>query len=349
MKRKMKQLLSVLLAVLLLAVQTTVSFGAEGAEDVSEKNIQSWTGWIVDRDCVGADVVKHSKGCDLMGVNSNPPDSCYGSGLGLAVYVPGKAVTEYKSNTYPDYLVFDEEGREIAKNFLYSLPSDWIRNLSVKVTGYVVEKIPANDNESRVPETDVSKVSKYLKGIHVISIETASIDGLSTNALPSPNLVINADSPKASPPAVSSMGSMTNHSSGTESTSAGTSSATAAHGTDTGIKVLLNGKELQFDVPPTVVHGKTLFPLRKITESLGAKVEWDNASKTVTVVKGEITVKLKEGQNSYSVNGSRKTSDTAFSAVRGRLLVPQAVLEESLGAVIHFDSTKKTYSIEGGK
>lgn len=42
------------------------------------------------------------------------------------------------------------------------------------------------------------------------------------------------------------------------------------------ITVLLDKTELTFDVPPQKINGRTMVPLRKIFESLGAEVTWDN-------------------------------------------------------------------------
>lgn len=38
--------------------------------------------------------------------------------------------------------------------------------------------------------------------------------------------------------------------------------------------VTLNGETLQFDIPPTVENGRTLVPMRAISEALGASVIW---------------------------------------------------------------------------
>ena len=151
------------------------SAGAEGV-----KEIRTWTGWIFDRDCVGISPVKHTKACNLMG-------SCYDSGLGIFEYVPGKAFDSYTA--VETFLCFDGASKELAVAFLKALPVDWKNNITVTVTGYAVNNIPAAADEALVPETDLSRVDHYLNGIHITSIEAAYIDGLSTNPLPEPNVV----------------------------------------------------------------------------------------------------------------------------------------------------------------
>jgi hypothetical protein len=44
------------------------------------------------------------------------------------------------------------------------------------------------------------------------------------------------------------------------------------------VKVLVNGKEVQSDIPAIMVNGRTMVPLRFVSEALGAKVTWDEAN-----------------------------------------------------------------------
>ncbi len=52
------------------------------------------------------------------------------------------------------------------------------------------------------------------------------------------------------------------------------------------IKLIVNGKEIQCDVPPQIVDGRTMVPARFLAEALGAKVEWDAANNAVIVTGG---------------------------------------------------------------
>ncbi|RJQ07583.1 MAG: copper amine oxidase N-terminal domain-containing protein [Bacillota bacterium] len=49
------------------------------------------------------------------------------------------------------------------------------------------------------------------------------------------------------------------------------------------VRVLIDGKELVNDVPAINFHGRTLVPLRVISEYLGAEVGWDQETYTATV------------------------------------------------------------------
>lgn len=45
----------------------------------------------------------------------------------------------------------------------------------------------------------------------------------------------------------------------------------------------VNNRAVELDVPAQIVNGRTLVPLRFVSESLGAKVNWDGANKIVTI------------------------------------------------------------------
>ncbi len=45
----------------------------------------------------------------------------------------------------------------------------------------------------------------------------------------------------------------------------------------------VNGKKVELDVPPQIVKGRTVVPLRFVTEALGCDVKWDGKTKTITI------------------------------------------------------------------
>ena len=47
---------------------------------------------------------------------------------------------------------------------------------------------------------------------------------------------------------------------------------------------VVNGKEVVLDAAPFIVNGRTLVPIRFISETFGAEVVWDGVTKTVTIV-----------------------------------------------------------------
>ncbi len=50
-------------------------------------------------------------------------------------------------------------------------------------------------------------------------------------------------------------------------------------------KMFINEKEVTLDVPAKIVGDRTVVPLRAISEGMSSKVDWDGATRTVTVTK----------------------------------------------------------------
>jgi alpha-tubulin suppressor-like RCC1 family protein len=112
------------------------------------------------------------------------------------------------------------------------------------------------------------------------------------------------------------------------------------------IKVDLNGNELVFDQPPVLINNRTMVPLRKIFEALGATINWDQATSTVTATKGEIVVKLTIGSNIGYVNGKEVSLDAAAVVLNARTLVPVRFIGSSFGAKVTWDEITKSVVIK---
>ncbi|SNX54231.1 stalk domain-containing protein [Thermoanaerobacterium sp. RBIITD] len=56
-----------------------------------------------------------------------------------------------------------------------------------------------------------------------------------------------------------------------------------AYAQSNSIKIVVNGNTISTDVPPLVENGRTLVPLRAISEALGVPIKWDGTTSTVYV------------------------------------------------------------------
>jgi len=111
------------------------------------------------------------------------------------------------------------------------------------------------------------------------------------------------------------------------------------------ITVKLNGTYLNFDEPPITEDYRTLVPLRGIFEELGAKVEWDNDTETVTATKGDTAISLQIGSNVLVKNGEAIKLDVPAKLVGARTLVPVRAVSEGLGAKVEWDEGTQTVVI----
>ena len=114
---------------------------------------------------------------------------------------------------------------------------------------------------------------------------------------------------------------------------------------DGGIRVTLNGETLTFDVPPQLIDNRTMVPLRKIFEAMGAVVDWNNDSQTVTATKGNERVIATINSKNVYISGDTKTLDVPPMVVDGRTLVPVRFVAESFGANVTWDEGTRTVII----
>jgi len=114
------------------------------------------------------------------------------------------------------------------------------------------------------------------------------------------------------------------------------------------VSVLVNGKEVHFpdQVPYINQDSRTMVPVRFISESLGAKVSWDNDNRMVIIEKGEDIIKLKIGENKADVNGKTVSFDTSAVLQNDRTMVPVRFISEALGAKVGWNQENKTVEIE---
>lgn len=104
-----------------------------------------------------------------------------------------------------------------------------------------------------------------------------------------------------------------------------------------GLKVFVNGRVPKFDVPPVIKAGRTLIPVRAITEGLGAEVSFNPETRQVTVTKGDTEVVLTLGETVALVNGEPVEMDTKPGVISNRTFVPLRFLNEIFGAKVEYD------------
>ena len=112
------------------------------------------------------------------------------------------------------------------------------------------------------------------------------------------------------------------------------------------IQVEVNGSYLTMDVPPAVINGRTLVPLRAIFEVLGASVSWNQATRTVVGSKGDTNITLIINNRQARVNGQNIMMDVPGTIVDGRTMVPARFIAESLGKHVEWDDTHRVVIIK---
>jgi|GEM_PF-5225197 len=104
--------------------------------------------------------------------------------------------------------------------------------------------------------------------------------------------------------------------------------------------VYLNGALLKFDDQPAVIqNGRTLVPLRKIFESLGATVNYDPYTKRIDAYRDSTDIQLTVGSKKALVNGRSVTIDVPANTINGRTLVPLRFISEAMDCVVDWDAS----------
>lgn len=111
------------------------------------------------------------------------------------------------------------------------------------------------------------------------------------------------------------------------------------------ISVILNDSKLEFDQPPVTHNYRTMVPIRKIVEALGAEVSWNNDTETASITKGSINVKITIGNSTIYSNGREIITDTPAMILNDRTLVPVRFISEIFGCAVDWNEESKTVSI----
>lgn len=113
------------------------------------------------------------------------------------------------------------------------------------------------------------------------------------------------------------------------------------------LKVRFRGREVKWDAPPVIKEGRTLVPVRALSEGLGADVNWDANTKTVTIAKDDTVIVLKLDSSVITVNGKEMTLDVPAQLVSNRTFVPIRFITEALNQKVIYNEESNEVDIEG--
>ena len=111
------------------------------------------------------------------------------------------------------------------------------------------------------------------------------------------------------------------------------------------ISVVLNGNEISFEQPPYIENGATRVPMRKIFESLGATVDYNADTKTITAKKDNTVIELVTGASTAKIDGKETPLTASVENKNGSTMVPLRFVSEALGADVLWDGENKIITI----
>ena len=95
--------------------------------------------------------------------------------------------------------------------------------------------------------------------------------------------------------------------------------------------------DVDLAVVPFTENGRTLIPLRFVSEALGGEIEWDEVSQTIDIEFPAKKIFFRVGENIMYDNGTKVELETAPKIYNSRTLVPIRALAEALGKRVSFE------------
>ena len=103
--------------------------------------------------------------------------------------------------------------------------------------------------------------------------------------------------------------------------------------------VNVDNEAVIYDVAPVIRNDRTLVPIRIITETLGGKVDWNGATK-------EVTLSINDKEIKMTIGKTLEKYGVAPVIIDGRTFVPVRFVADELGATVAWDDATKTVTIK---
>ena len=102
--------------------------------------------------------------------------------------------------------------------------------------------------------------------------------------------------------------------------------------------VNVDNEAVIYDAAPVIRNDRTLVPIRIVTETLGGKVDWNGATK-------EVTLNIDGKEIKMTIGKTLEKYGVAPVIIDGRTFVPVRFVADELGATVAWDDATKTVTI----
>jgi len=114
-------------------------------------------------------------------------------------------------------------------------------------------------------------------------------------------------------------------------------------------RVLVNGNPLESDLPPVIIEGRILIPVRAVSVALDADVVWDAVYNTITITRDDIEVILVIDEDGITVNGEPFSMDVPAQIFANRTFVPLRFIAIALGDDVEWNALAGEAYIRRGR
>jgi len=108
----------------------------------------------------------------------------------------------------------------------------------------------------------------------------------------------------------------------------------------------VDGKSTTLEQGAVIKNGRTLVPLRFITEAMGATVAWDAATRTANITLADNKIALTIDKATAKVNDYDVALDAPATIINGKTVVPVRFVAESMGATTAWNATLKKVTVQ---
>jgi alpha-tubulin suppressor-like RCC1 family protein len=113
-------------------------------------------------------------------------------------------------------------------------------------------------------------------------------------------------------------------------------------------EVIIDGKIMDSYEKTLIKDGRTLAPVRALSEGLKAEVNWDGKTKTVNISKGNKVINIKIGSREVNVNNQKIRIDVPAMIVDSRTMLPLRAICEMLDASVNWNDADNKIEVVSG-
>lgn len=128
-------------------------------------------------------------------------------------------------------------------------------------------------------------------------------------------------------------------------------SMTSVFANDLDIRITYKGADVEFLNAPFIVGGTTYVPIRAIANTLGVENEYiayDDATRVVDIVKGDVAIKLTIGSDKAMLNGEEVTMQAPAIETKGSTFVHIRFISSAFGVDCNYTQVTDENGMETG-